>query len=227
MPRRARFIKRPEIMLDANLPVPLYKQLYERLRGAILTGQLERGARLPSTRTLASELGVARMTTALAYQQLVLEGYLESRVGQGTVVARSLPATLLHEQTDRTLSERTDAGKTSTIHLASRVRPLQEIPYPERREGRTGGTFHGGEPGLNLFPYEVWARLIARRARQSVREFAHYQPPAGYFPLREAIAAQVGVTRGVRCTPEQIIMTAGSQGALDLAVRSETAGPST
>lgn len=70
-----------------------------------------------------------------------------------------------------------------------------------------------------MFPYEVWARLIARRARQSVRELAHYQPPAGYFPLREAIAAWVGVTRGVRCTPEQIILTAGSQGALDLAVR--------
>jgi len=68
-------------MLDATLPVPLYKQLYERLRGEILAGQLERGARLPSTRTLASELGVARTTTVLAYQQLLLEGYLESRVG--------------------------------------------------------------------------------------------------------------------------------------------------
>ncbi len=103
MPKRARFIKRPEIILDATLPKPLYKPLYERLRGAILTGQLEHGARLPSTRTLASELGVSRMTTALAYEQLVLEGYLESRVGQGTVVARSLPATLLGTQTDRTL----------------------------------------------------------------------------------------------------------------------------
>ncbi len=70
MPRRARFIKRPAIMLDATLPVPLYKQLYERLRGTILAGQLERGARLPSTRTLASELGVSRTTTALAYEQL-------------------------------------------------------------------------------------------------------------------------------------------------------------
>ncbi len=188
MSRRVQPIKRPEIRLDATLPVPLYKQLYERLRGAILTGQLERGARLPSTRALASELGVARMTTALAYQQLVLEGYLESRVGQGTMVARSLPATLLGA-------------------------------WPSRREGQTGGTFSGGEPGLDLFPYEVWARLIARRARQSVRAFAHYQPPAGYFPLREAIAAQIGVTRGVRCTPEHIIMTAGSQGALDLAAR--------
>ncbi len=90
MPRRVQPIKRPEIRLDATLPVPLYKQLYERLRGAILTGQLERGARLPSTRTLASELGVARMTTALAYQQLVLEGYLESRVGQGTALSQTL-----------------------------------------------------------------------------------------------------------------------------------------
>jgi GntR family transcriptional regulator / MocR family aminotransferase len=219
MPKRAILIKRPEIMLDASLPMPLYKQLYERLRGAILAGQLERGARLPSTRTLASELGVSRTTIALAYEQLLLEGYLESRVGQGTSVARYLPVTLLREHTDRTRRERTDARKTSTIHLASRVSPLKEIPYPERIEGRTGGTFHGGEPALDLFPYEVWARLIARCARQSLREFAHYQPPAGYYPLQEAIAAQIGITRGVRCTPEQIILTAGSQGALDLAVR--------
>jgi GntR family transcriptional regulator/MocR family aminotransferase len=61
--------------------------------------------------------------------------------------------------------------------------------------------------------------LIARRARQSLREFAHYQPPAGYYPLREAIAAHIGITRGVRCTPDQIIITAGSQGAFDLAAR--------
>lgn len=83
MPKRATFIKRPEIVLDATLQVPLYKQLYERLRREILEGQLERGARLPSTRTLASELGVSRTTTALAYKQLLLEGYLESRAGNG------------------------------------------------------------------------------------------------------------------------------------------------
>src|SRR5712692_4309908 len=176
MPRRVQPIKRPEIRLDATLPVPLYKQLYERLRGASLTGQ-------------------------------------------GTVVARSLPATLFNAQKDCKREERTDSEKTSPIHIASCLRPLKDIPFPERREGRTGGTFSGGEPGLDLFPYEVWARLIARRARQSVREFAHYQPPAGYYPLQEAIAAHIGITRGVRCTPEQIILTAGSQGALDLAVR--------
>jgi GntR family transcriptional regulator / MocR family aminotransferase len=219
MPRRVQPIKRPEIRLDATSPMPLYKQLYERLRGAILTGQLERGARLPSTRALASELGVARMTTALAYQQLLLEGYLESRVGQGTVVARSLPATLMGAEIAYSREERTNLGKTPPIHIASCLGPLKDVPWPSRREGQVGGTFSGGEPGIDRFPYKVWARLIARHARQSVRAFAHYQPPAGYFPLREAIAAHIGVTRGARCTPEHVIMTAGSQGALDLAVR--------
>ncbi|HLZ55315.1 MAG TPA: PLP-dependent aminotransferase family protein [Ktedonosporobacter sp.] len=219
MPKRATPIKRPEILLDASLPAPLYKQLYERLRGAILAGQLERGARLPSTRTLASELGVSRNTTTLAYEQLLLEGYLESQVGQGTAVARHLPATLLREHLERTRKKRVDVRKTPSTRLASRVRLLQEIPYAEHRQESAGGAFRGGEPALDLFPYEVWARLIARRARQSLSEFAHYQPPAGYSPLREAIAAHIGITRGVRCIPEQIIITAGSQGALDLAVR--------
>jgi GntR family transcriptional regulator/MocR family aminotransferase len=72
---------------------------------------------------------------------------------------------------------------------------------------------------VDQFPYEVWGRLIARRARQSLRESAYYQSPAGYFPLREAIATRISMTRGVRCLPEQIILTAGSQGALDLAIR--------
>ncbi|QBD76003.1 PLP-dependent aminotransferase family protein [Ktedonosporobacter rubrisoli] len=219
MPRRALPGKRPEIKLDATLPVPLYKQLYERLRTAILSGLLERGARLPSTRALASELGVARMTVALAYQQLVLEGYLESKVGQGTVVARSLPAALFSAEIDSKQEAQTDASKTIPIQVAPYLPRLKDVPWPSRGEGQTGGPFAGGEPGLELFPYKVWARLIARRARQSMHEYAHYQPPAGYFPLREAIAAHIGVTRGVRCTPEHIMITAGSQGALDLAAR--------
>src|SRR5579884_4258549 len=91
MSKRAILIKKPEIVLDQNAPAPLYRQLYERLRNTILAGQLETNARLPSTRVLASELGVSRTTTALAYELLLLEGYIESRVGDGTRVAR-LPA---------------------------------------------------------------------------------------------------------------------------------------
>src|SRR6266567_9170703 len=156
MSRRARFIKRPEITLDATLPVPLYKQLYERLRGAILAGRLERGARLPSTRTLASELGISRSTTVLAYTQLLLEGYLESRAGQGTLVARDLPTTLFHEQTVQTPAKPPGALSTSLTPLASRVRSLQDMPmpFPERIEEPVGGAFRGGEPALDLFPFE-------------------------------------------------------------------------
>src|SRR5205823_942320 len=80
MSKRATPLKKPEIMLDQNAPAPLYRQLYERLRGSILAGQLEAGTRLPSTRVLASSLGVSRTTTALAYELLLLEGYIESRV---------------------------------------------------------------------------------------------------------------------------------------------------
>jgi GntR family transcriptional regulator / MocR family aminotransferase len=95
MPKRAVPTSRPEILLDARLPMPLYKQLYERLRRGILSGQLERGMRLPSTRQLASELGISRTIIVLAHESLLLEGYLESRVGQGTVVAGDLPLPLL------------------------------------------------------------------------------------------------------------------------------------
>jgi GntR family transcriptional regulator / MocR family aminotransferase len=91
MPKRAVPTSRPEILLDARSPMPLYKQLYERFRRVILTRQLESGTRLPSTRQLASELGISRTTVVLAYEHLLLEGYLQSRVGQGTVVACNLP----------------------------------------------------------------------------------------------------------------------------------------
>jgi GntR family transcriptional regulator / MocR family aminotransferase len=219
MPKRTLPSKGPEIRLNASLPVPLYKQLYERLRGAILAGQLERGTRLPSTRTLADELGVSRNTTALAYEQLLLEGYLESQVGFGTVVSRNLPATLLHDHAERSQPRGKDAQEKEPARLASHVRSLQEILYTDRIAGGIGVPFRGGEPALDLFPYNLWARLIARRARQSLSDLGYYQSRAGYQPLREAIAAHIGITRGVRCTPEQIILTAGSQGAIDLALR--------
>src|SRR5258708_6986627 len=82
MSKRATPLKKPEIILDQNASAPLYRQLYERLRGSILSGQLEAGTRLPSTRVLASTLGVSRTTNSLATKQLLLQGYLEQRVGE-------------------------------------------------------------------------------------------------------------------------------------------------
>src|SRR4051794_22035608 len=87
MAKRKATIAKPGIALDQGGATPLYRQVYGWLRAEILAGQLEAGARLPSTRTLASALGVSRNTTALAYELLLLEGYIESRVGDGTRVA--------------------------------------------------------------------------------------------------------------------------------------------
>jgi GntR family transcriptional regulator/MocR family aminotransferase len=219
VPKRALPVDRPEIRLDAKLPTPLYRQLYGRLRGAILTGQLRRGERVPSTRTLARELGVSRFTIVAAYDLLVLEGYLESRVGQGTVVSRQLPVSPFNDPKGGSPELQTEAREPSPVRLAALVHSIHEVPHLARLEGSRGEPFVGGQPALDLFPYDLWARLVARRARRSLRAHAYYQSPAGYAPLREAIAAHIGITRGVRCTPEQIIVTAGTQGALDLAVR--------
>lgn len=215
MPKRAIATNSITLHLDAQLPTPLYKQLYERMRSAILAGRLERGTRLPSTRQLGSELGISRTTVVLAYEQLLLEGYLQSRVGRGTIVADDLPVSLVLDQAEQAR----DVRQPATLRLASRVSSLQEALAPLHITGSAHGAYRGGEPAVDQFPFEVWARLIARRARQSLREVAHYQSPAGYRPLREAIATHISITRGVRCMPEQVIVTAGAQGAIDLAAR--------
>src|SRR5260221_8744339 len=141
MSKRATPIKKPEIHLDQSASAPLYRQLYERLRAEILAGQLEAGARLPSTRVLASELGVSRNTTALAYELLLLEGYIESRVGDGTRVARLQPEQVFREKRNAQDLDATDSSGTPPAALARRGQLLIDVPYPEGfygQEGRRG-----------------------------------------------------------------------------------------
>lgn len=223
MSKRATPIKQPEIILDQNASAPLYRQLYERLRAEILVGQLGTGARLPSTRVLASEMGVSRNTTALAYELLLLEGYIESRVGDGTRVARLQPEQLLQVTRNAEDQDTTDLSGTPPTVFARRGQLLVNTPYPGELYANRGscGTslFRVGQPDVAYFPYETWARLVARHARRSLQAVSLYQNAQGYYPLREAITAHIGITRGVHCSPEQIILTAGSQGALDLVAR--------
>ncbi|MCA9878194.1 MAG: PLP-dependent aminotransferase family protein [Thermomicrobiales bacterium] len=219
MPRRAQPTKRPDITLDPGLPAPLVKQLYDRLRDEILSGQLPPGTRLPSTRTLAGELGVSRGTTVLAYEQLQLEGYLTSHVGQGTVVSHQLPITPAPGASAPGAAPEADSRAAQPPRLAAHIHSLRSIPNMETVERDAQTAFLAGAPTLDHFPYGIWARLVARHARRSLPGLAYYQPPAGYLPLREAIAVQVGISRGVRCTAEQIILTTGAQGALDFAAR--------
>lgn len=211
--------KEPGIILDQNEAVPLYRQLYKRLRDAILTGHLEAGTRLPSTRVLASTLGVSRTTTALAYEHLQLEGYIQSRVGDGTRVTHAQPEQLFQEKSAaRITQEATEISESFPVLPGQRIQQLLNAPYPEGCDANAG-LFRVGQPDVTSFPYEIWARLLARHARQSLPTIPFYQDTQGYAPLRQAIATHIGLTRGVHCSPEQIFLTAGAQGALDLITR--------
>ena len=222
MPKRVPFHSEPMIVLDTTSSIPLYRQLYDRLRLAILTGQLATGTRLPATRTLAGQLGVSRNTVYIAYQQLLAEGYIDSKVGHGTSVARVTPETLLTlpptSQVRRFAQDDTSRSRVSQrgMHMAR----LPSLPRPQiPSEPGKPPAFRAGVPALDLFPYQIWAQMVTRRVRHSLQEVSDNQDPAGYRPLREAIVAHIGVTRGVRCTADQVIIVSGAQAALDLAAR--------
>ena len=202
--------------LDIESALPLYRQIYERLRRAILTGNLSPGSKLPSTRGMAVEIGIARNTVMAAYEQLLAEGYLEGEPGSGTYVSKALPEHLLNAA----LPVRPVAGAPSRLpKLSRRGTALAAIPHPVHSKPITACAFRLGSPALDAFPFELWSRLAARHWRGKPSHLLAYGDPAGYLPLREAIAAYLATSRGVQCHPSQVIIVSGSQQGLDLAAR--------
>jgi GntR family transcriptional regulator/MocR family aminotransferase len=202
--------------LDSESSSPLYRQLYERLRRAILAGNLSPGSKLPSTRGMALELGVARNTVMAAYEQLLAEGYLEGEWGAGTYVSQALPERLLNAA----LPDRPVTGAPGrSPRLSRRGAALAAIPHPVGSEPVTACAFRLGSPALDAFPFELWARLTAGCWRRKPSHLLAYGDPAGYRPLREAIAAYLATSRGVQCQPSQVIIVSGSQQGLELAAR--------
>ncbi|NEP17378.1 MAG: GntR family transcriptional regulator, partial [Leptolyngbya sp. SIO4C1] len=149
------------VVLEASSAAPLYRQLYEQLRQAILQGRLRSQQRLPSTRSLAQSLGVSRMTVTQSYDQLISEGYLETRPGAGTYVCQQLPETLLQSQSDLRLKpverefELSDYGQRVARSLTRVHESDCEI------------SFRYGRPALDCFPTELWRQLLARACRSS------------------------------------------------------------
>lgn len=180
---------------DQQHGAPLYLQLYRRYREAIAAGKLRPGDRVPSVRSLASELNLARGTVETAYQMLVNEGYFVARGAAGTVVSPRL-------------------GKLAEP-LAASEPPVAALPHPHAVSG-DALSFQMGLPALDAFPRKVWARLAGRCLRTLELQAMYYPDPAGYAPLRHAIAAYLGISRGIACSHEQVFVTAGYHGALEL-----------
>lgn len=201
--------------LDSASPLPRHRQIYDGLREAILEGRLPPGTRLPSTRTLAAEVPCSRNTVLAAFDQLAAEGYLEGRVGAGTTVARTLPDALLQVRPGAG-DRRAGRGPGRRLSRRGRLVLATAAPAPPPGPARP---FRIGVPAFETFPAELWARLVGRWTAGMSRGLFEYGDPAGYRPLREAIATYVREARGVRCSGDQVIVVAGSQQGIDLAAR--------
>ncbi len=201
---------------------PLYRQVYLRLREAILSGSLRAGQRLPSTRSMASQMGMARNTILQAFSRLEMEGYIQAQRGSGHYVAQLVsgrgPESSAADRPAHSPRQGNPAQIRNTFSFvpASLRQPMRAIP------------FRINHPALDHFPIEAWAKLQARVLRESTG-MADPHPLLGETEaqgdrsLRQAISDHISIARGVRCGPDDIVITAGAQHAMDLLFRVLTA----
>jgi GntR family transcriptional regulator / MocR family aminotransferase len=182
-------------------PTTRYREIYDRIRATIIDGNLRPGDRLPSTRTLAAELKVARGTVDAAYSLLSGEGFLVVRDRVGTVVSSEIPA---HKPAIRSLCQ---------------ARPIESDPQDITHMFAAPLPLMPGLPSFDLFPRTQWSQLVGRHGRRAGTPELSYPDPLGNHALRESVAAHLAVARGIRCDPAQIIVTGGYLAALGLLCR--------
>jgi GntR family transcriptional regulator / MocR family aminotransferase len=199
--------------VDPRRATPLFDQIYEQIRIRVLAGQLAPGVALPSSRRLASELGVSRTTVLQAIDALRAEGYVVADARSAVRVAADLPEQAAIDGSRRGLV------RAVTPRLSRIARDSIALPRGVTRLGAAPRAFRPGVPALDLFPIATWTRFVARshaRARVSLLEAAD---PAGHRSLREAIARDVAAARGVRATAEQVFITTGMSQAFEEVLR--------
>jgi GntR family transcriptional regulator/MocR family aminotransferase len=187
------------LALDRTADEPLQVQLSGQLRRHILTGRFRSGSRLPSSRALAADLAVSRVTVVAAVDQLISEGYAESRHGSGVYVSTDLPDHVLQ------LSEPAPSSSNLSLQPPPRPRPVRP--------------FQTGSPDAALFPHRDWARLLDRVWRSPGPALLATADPLGWAPLRTAIADHLGLWRGISCSARQIVITSGAVEAISLLAR--------
>ncbi|MBL4838506.1 MAG: PLP-dependent aminotransferase family protein [Kordiimonadaceae bacterium] len=196
--------KLPETVFFANLSAktgtPLKDQLYSQLRKAVLTGKLAPGTRLPASRQLAAQHSVSRNTILAAYEQMVAEGYMETRQGAGTYVSTQVPDYFTEPaQTKPQQGSATQAMPT-----------VSKNTYPDF-------TLRSGAPALDQFPLDLWARLTSSAWRTAGAHTLMHDDLAGYAPLRRAIASYLKASRSVEAGPDQILIFSGLQQGFKIA----------
>jgi len=186
----------PMITVDRKARCPLHRQVYDAYRAAIAEGMLRAAQQVPSTRVLATELGVSRIPVLHAYAQLVAEGYFQSRVGAGTHVAEA------------------------RMHGMRPLRKFSRLHEPdEDAVWQRDGAFLVGQVAHDHFPARVWNTLVSRYARSSSPRSLNHGNPMGLWALREAIAGYLRTARAVRCEPDQVMIVNGTQEAIAISAQ--------
>ncbi len=200
------------LAVDRSSARPLYRQIYDGYRDAIVARRLRGGERIPSSRSLAAELGISRISVLNAFEQLLAEGYFESRVGSGTFVATSLPGAIAPPPRLAAVTAPADpGGRRAVSRGAAALRQREAGPW------LTGlGAFHVGQPPADCFPDKIWSKLVARHTRDPSPRLLHHGSPLGLLVLREAVAEYLRTARAVRCEADQIMIVNGSQQALQV-----------
>lgn len=205
------------LVVRRDAPVPLTEQIAGALRDKIDRGVLQAGDRLPSSRGLAREVGVARNTVVAAYLRLQAEGYVEARPGGSVRVAiREVGAPRLVPLPAP--SQRIASPLRAAPHLDPLPRMLAGRP-PLVRVGSVPRAFRPSVPAMDLFPVELWGRLLSRTWRRASLQMMGYGDPMGYRPLRESVVRHLRAARGIECEVDQVMITQGSLQALDFAAR--------
>ena len=223
--RRRSIIGFEMIRLDRTAAEPLHEQLYRQIRDELRSGIFtDSASRLPSSRALAVDLGISRLTVNLAFSKLYAEGYLRSKARSGTFVANPLPETLL--TADKFATGRTCPGgpKPSRLvgnrpRISGRVKAI-----PDQRIGKqfdlgalgagAGVSLVPGLPAIDEFPLDIWERLRSQVLARKGAHLLRHASSRGDADLRKAIATYLCDFRGARCHPDQILIVGGMQQAM-------------
>src|SRR5690348_16679581 len=185
------------IQLDRVRAAPLATQIYSAIREGIENGRLAPGARLPSWQDLAAQLGVSRGTVRVAYARLIAEQFAIGLGPAGTHVAER-------------------PSRSSMPDWSPEAEPLPNLFY---EFGNAPLAFQMGVPSQDAFPFKLWSRILTRETRRAATAPVAYPDPRGDPELRKEVAAYLGLARGIRCSPSQVLVTSGFSGALGLAIR--------
>ena len=212
MPKQIDELPLVGIHIEFNSVVPLYKQLYNFIREAILSRRLKGGQKLPGTRTFSSELNISRNTVVQAFEQLMIEGYINGKIGAGTYITNDIPDKFLTVK--KTQSEIKNKTKPFSLKLDKRFGTPALIHRNYSEDEII--PFQNGLPSLEDFPFQTWLRIINKNGTYIPSLQFGYKSSTGYQPLKEAIANYLQTYRAVNCVPEQIVIVNGSQQGLDL-----------